>query len=209
VPALLKYTDEEIFDSFRSSTGEGFSVIFTQWYRPIYHYAFSLLKNKQEAEDVTDDCFMKLWERRRQFTSLARCKSYLFSSVRNTSFNLLRRRKVVSSNEEELTYLHSPQYTVSFDEFSNAQKSKKLYEAMESLPSACRKICEMIYTQGKNSREVAEELKLSVSTVKTQKQRALSYLRKKLATFSMVSLLLSIFFTLVVYLTIHGVFIKV
>src|ERR1017187_3632389 len=100
-------SNEEIMESLRSGDGEGFSIIFKEWYRPVYHYAFSILENTQEAEDVTDECFIKLWEKHSKFSSLPHCKSYLFKCVRNASIDKLTERKRMGLAKKELLYLIS------------------------------------------------------------------------------------------------------
>src|SRR5580704_13847567 len=89
--------NEQIFESFRHGSGEGFDILFKQWYPGLAYFAFSLLKNWEEAKDISEDAFLKLWERRNQFISVLRCKSYLYSCVRNASLDKIRRRKVALS----------------------------------------------------------------------------------------------------------------
>jgi len=173
--------EAQILEKFRYGAGEGFAMLFKRWYPGIAYFALSLLKNSEEAEDIAEDAFLKLWERRKQFISLARCKSYLYSCVRNASLDKIRRRKIALTCEEELVYLNKPEKNGFFEQALAAEIAQQLADAIESLPPGCRKIVSMMYREGKNNREVASELNLSANTVKNQRQRAICLLRKRLS----------------------------
>ena len=172
--------EEELLESFRLGSEEAFGVLFKEWYPAISYFAFSMLKDSGEAEDITEDAFIKLWNRRRIFTSLPRCKAYLYSCVRNAAIDLIRRRKISNSGMLELKYLTLDRSESYFDKVVEAELANRLYAAIETLPPGCRKIVTMVYKEGKNNHEVASALNLSVNTVRNQKQRAISLLRKKL-----------------------------
>jgi len=179
--AELTSEEGEIFENFRNGSGEGFAMLFKRWYPAIAYFAQSLLKNSGEAEDIAEDAFLKLWERRKQFISISRCKSYLYSCTRNACLDKLRRRKIAITCETELRYLSRPEKNGIFEQVLAAEIARQLAAAIESLPPGCRKIVSMVYREGKNNREVATELKLSANTIKNQKQRAISLLRKRLS----------------------------
>jgi RNA polymerase sigma-70 factor (family 1) len=179
--AELSSEEREIFENFRHGSGEGFASLFKKWYPGIAYFAHSLLKNSAEAEDITGDAFLKLWERRKQFISVNRCKSYLYTCVRNACLDKIRRKKMALNCEAELGYLNRLEKNGFFEQVLAAEIAKQLADAIESLPPGCRKIVSMVYREGKNNREVATELKLSANTIKNQKQRAISLLRKRLS----------------------------
>jgi RNA polymerase sigma-70 factor (family 1) len=177
----LPSDEGQILKDFRSGSGEGFALLFKEWHPGITYFAFSLLQNTGEAEDIAEEAFIKLWERRKQFNSLPRCKSFLYSCVRNASLDKIRRRKIALHCEEELSYLNKSEKNGFFEQVLTAEIAKQVADAIESLPPGCRKIVSLSYKEGKNNREVATELHLSANTVKNQKQRAISLLRKRLS----------------------------
>ena len=109
------YTEKQLLEQFHNGTGDGYTVLFKKWYPAICYFADSILHNITEAEDVAEDSFIKLWERREQFTSLQKCKSYLYSCARNASIDILRHRKIVSSVEKEWNYLAADNANNFFD----------------------------------------------------------------------------------------------
>jgi RNA polymerase sigma-70 factor (family 1) len=180
------HMEEKLLEGFRLGSEEVFATLFREWYPAITYYALSMLKDSIEAEDVAESAFIKLWERRKQFISLPRCKSYLYSCVRNASIDLLRRRKITASGINELSYLTIRDKDNYFDQVLEAELAHRLHEAIETLPPACRKVVTMVYQEGKNNREIAKALNLSVNTVRNQKQRGISLLRKKLLFFFII-----------------------
>lgn len=183
MPVILKINEAEIFESLRKGHEEGFSLIFKEWYKPVYHFAFSLLKNTQDAEDITDDCFIKMWERRSKFSSLISCKSFLFTCVRNSSLDKLRKRKTKLKAEKGFEYLIANTNDILYFNDNNADPFSKLQDALKELPPKHRKIFDMVYNEGKSALEVAATLNLSVQTVKNQKQKGFEILRKILIPF--------------------------
>jgi RNA polymerase sigma-70 factor (family 1) len=170
---------EEDFKSFKSGHEHGFTALFNEWHVPICYFANSILGNMQEAEDVTEDCFLILWQRRNDFTSLLRCKSFLYTSVRNACISNIRHRNVIRSSQNELQYLHINNITL-LDQVISSELARHIHDAIESLPLECRKIFHLLFREGKSNSEVAETLNLSVKTVKAQRQRGLSLLRKRI-----------------------------
>jgi RNA polymerase sigma-70 factor (family 1) len=172
--------EEKFMESLRLGSEEAFATLFRKWHPAISYFAFRMLKDSAEAEDITEDAFIKLWDRRQIFSSLPRCKAYLYSCVRNASIDILRRRKINASGINELSYLTIKENDNYFDKVIESELANRLHEAIEALPPGCRKVVTMVYKEGKNNREIAKALNLSVNTVRNQKQRAITLLRKRL-----------------------------
>ena len=170
---------EELRNNTQFNTA-GFDQLFNSFFPTLCYYAFSIVKDMQEAEDISIGAFMKLWERWEQMQSSGKCKAYLYTCTRNACIDILRRERTKNVNEKDWKSLHANTEDGILDKIIEAELAGQLNRALETLPPACQKICNMIFNEGMNSREVAETLKLSISTVKTQKQRALNMLKKKL-----------------------------
>ena len=172
-------TQDDFLAGFQNGQESCFTCLFKEWYPAVCYFAQSILKDVQEAEDITEDGFIKLWERRNEFSSMQGCKSFLYTVVRNDCIKIIRHRKVISANEKGIKDL-----TISnnnfIDQIISAELAKQLQKALEELPSECRKVFYLAYKEGKTNKEVAETLQLSIHTVKAQKKRGLFLLRKKM-----------------------------
>lgn len=127
------------------------------------------------AEDIVSDVFLKVWEKREGFSGIKALKSYLYMSVKNTCFNYLKRENRLLPEEEE-----QMDRSV-LDNIIYAEVLHEIYQTIEELPVKCRRVFIKIFIEGKSVNEIATELNLAISTVNTQKNRALTFIRNKLS----------------------------
>jgi RNA polymerase sigma factor (sigma-70 family) len=176
--ANISKIDEEVdlFKSYQSGSPKSFALIFDEWYLPAFYYALSFLDSTQDAEEITDECFMVIWKRRQSFKNLAQCKSYLFSCIHNASINQLRSRKKMLAFTKEWEYLASQDlYLPTF-----SPQLPQLHMLLTSLTPTKQQVFKMIYAEGKTEKETAKAMNLSVNTVRNHKQQGFFKLRKAL-----------------------------
>lgn len=165
-------------------------LIFQQYYRPLCLYALHYLHDLDEAEDVVQDCFVRLLEAEKRdanssVSSLSmsnpqNLKSFLYAAVRNASIDKLRRKNpiVQDISPSDLSGVISDEQAV-----DSASREAELWTAIEQLPERCREIFLMSKRDGMTYREIAEELCLSEKTVEHQISKALKTLRGKKGDF--------------------------
>lgn len=148
-------------------------LIFQQYYRPLCLYATHYLHDIDEAEDVVQDCFVKLISRNIMPENI---KAFLYISVRNACIDLLRCQSPIDT-EISPTDLCG---VISDDQAQESSfREAKLWTAIELLPERCREIFLMSKRDGMTYREIAEELNLSEKTVEHHISKALKTLRGK------------------------------
>ena len=152
-----------------------FSTQFHNYYRPLCLFALRLLDNADEAEDVVQDTFAALWEKRDTLHKIVSIKSYLYTAVRNNCLMKLRSKKEFEI-VEELQLVD--EYTRE-DVIARAEVEAKLWKIIDELPERQREIFLMAKRDGMAYREIAEETGLSVKTVENHVTRALKSLRHK------------------------------
>lgn len=165
-------------------------LVFQQYYRPLCLYALHYLHDLDEAEDVVQDCFVRLLEAEKRdanssVSSLSmsnpqNLKSFLYASVRNACIDKLRRKNPIVQNisPSDLSGIISDEQAV-----DSASREAELWTAIEQLPERCREIFLMSKRDGMTYREIAEELCLSEKTVEHQISKALKTLRGKKGDF--------------------------
>ena len=153
-----------------------FAEIFKEWFPSACYFANKLLDNIVEAEDATIEVFYEVWKRQNSFSSLKRCKSFLYISIRNRCFSTLRHRKVVKLNFPTIpTNENTP-----LDCIIQAELVTELKKAVGNLPPRCKEIFHLSFYEGKSTKEIAADFHLSTNTVKAQKRRGLMLLRNRL-----------------------------
>ena len=154
-----------------------FKKIFDFYYLPVKSYAFRYVAHDGVAEDLTQDVFLKLWERRGDFNSPLAARSFLYTSVRNASLDHLKHQEVKRRNESQLR----SRYTEKEDEgfILEEEVHTLIYNAIEALSQQARRVV-ILTMEGASNTEIAEKLNISVNTVKTVKLRAYKTLRVQL-----------------------------
>lgn len=152
--------------------------IFKEYYAPLCYFASKFLPDSAEAEDVVQDIFTDLMEKKRRFETILHLKNFLYLSVRNACISLMRKG---NSRERYLTFFEGDQQDETLQQaIITTEIYKELAEAVDKLPPECRKVFELSYFQGLDNESVALRLHLSVNTVKAQKARGKKILKENL-----------------------------
>ena len=126
------------------------------------------------AEELVSDAWLRVWKKHAQFNNEATLRSYLYSTVKNACFDYLKKQKpqpTIASEQPDKTMLEQLIY---------AEVLHTIYRHMQNLPDQCKTVFTRLYIDGKTVKETAEEMELSVSTIKTQKARAIAYIKGKM-----------------------------
>lgn len=170
---------------------ETFSALFRAHYEPLCYFASRFIDDFDAAEGVVQDVFVRLWELRDSLEIHTSLKSYLYTAVKNSSLNYLKRAKASTTLD---TVAGLPDAAASQPDAS--LESKELLEALDAaindLPAKCREIFRLAKFDGLSYQEIADLEQISVNTVKTQLQRALKTLSKTLKYVQVVLILLRI-----------------
>ena len=129
---------------------------------------------------ITDDAFLKLWERREMLGQAGSIRAWLYTTVRNGCIDHLRREKRKRAYISEAKSTNDTEDQPTEHRIIEAETLYQVYKALETLPRKCGQVFKMYYLEEKSLQEIADEMKISLSTVKSQKGRALELLRKKL-----------------------------
>lgn len=155
--------------------------LFKEYYDRLVYFSVQIIRDQGQAQDITQDAFIKYWQEREAiFPNKVAIKNYLYSTVRNASLNIIRHNKVVDDYREQHGFSETEELTI-MDAIISSEVMAELYSAIEALPANYRTISKMSYLEGKKNQEIADELNMSINTVKKQKQRALELLRLRLS----------------------------
>ncbi len=156
-----------------------FKRLFREYYPQLYAFAFGMVKDEEACRDIIGDAFEKLWTQLDEIKD-GNERAFLYLVIRNKCID--RIRNSVSRQRYELFYK-----CVYGDEADEAglrlketeSRIEKMYQLIGTLTPQTRRILESCYFQGKHYAEVAEELDISISTVKKHIVQALKILRKE------------------------------
>lgn len=168
---------QQCFASFQRGEESGFTFYFRLLFKPALQYALGLVKEEATAEDVVEESFIKLWEKRASIQSTASVKPYLFAIVKNACIDYLNKRKTETKGKQEIVWLSETENDPLQEERNFPSIHLNMQDAVEILPPRKAQIFTMFHLQHKSIREIAMELNLSIGSVKNQKSAALEMLR--------------------------------
>lgn len=166
-----------------------FEVLFRQLYSSVCKTIYKIVLDRDVAEDITQDAFVVLWEKRAEVT--VSVKSYLYRAAINKAFNHLEKSKrwVRSPEDGEGWHDFTPIDNTTEETIILGETQKKVEEALNSLPPACRTVFLMSRMDEMSYKEIAEVLQISIKTVENQMSKALRILRERLGPLAVVFLL--------------------
>ncbi len=160
--------------------------LFKAHYRPLCGFALSYLKDADQAEDIVQELFVRLWQDREVLSIKTSVKSYLFTAVRNRCLNALAVKKRMRPLDEETDDMVMGEER---GEEELTERAARVQAVIEGLPAERRKIFRLSRNEGLKYHEIAERLGLSVKTVENQMGKALKTLREELADLMPLALL--------------------
>ena len=156
-----------------------FENVFRKYYPVLLPFIERHVADRELAKDILQDVFFRLYESGADFTSDITLKSWLYRASRNAALDYLRHLKV--RDEHRLLMAESIMFAADVDETVHEELARKIKEAINSLPPQCRQIVRMNILDDRKYSEIAEELGISVNTIRTQISRGYKKLRELLS----------------------------
>lgn len=154
--------------------------LFRKYYARLCHFAWQLLGDEMMAEDIVQDAFAALLERRHLIADKdIAIKNYLYTSIRNACHNVGRNAKI-EERYFRLTPLVTMEESTIINNIIRSEVMNEVYEIITTMPKGCQQVFRLGYLEGWSNSKIAEKLQISINTVKTQKQRGLKLLKGKL-----------------------------
>jgi len=166
-----------------------FEQVFKTHFKRLHAYAFTILRDEVEAEEMVQQVFFKLWERNETLSLSGSVSAYLYRAVHNESLNYIKHQKVRSNHQLHVAYSMKNEFEHPAKKVMAGELEKKIYSALNELPEQCRTIFQMSRFDELKYREIADKLGISVKTVENQMGKALKLLREKLVDFLIFILL--------------------
>lgn len=159
-----------------------FEDILHEYSTPVYSFCMRLIGNEEDAKDLTQDIFVKIWKNLEKFDSSKSLKTWIFTIARNTCYDWLRKKKNLffsQLNQEENFEDTITDYEPLQDElFIQKENVGRVESALKILSEDQVEVVTLHYTENFSFEEIAKLLRKSTNTIKSQNRRALEKMKK-------------------------------
>ena len=187
-------SEEEWILALKKGDALAFNELFERYGKRLYHFSKGYLKSSENAEEIVQEVFMKIWDNRVELSEQKSLEAYLFTIARNGILNTIRKSK---SEQAYLNYAKiNPGKNILLDEELNFNELDKAYrQVIEKLSPKRKEIFLLSREKSLSNAEIADKMNISVKTVENQMTSAISEIRKNLRSLGFSGLIfLKLFF---------------
>ncbi len=172
--------ERALVDRVRAGDMDAFETLYRSYWQPLYAFAFRYVRSKPDAEDVTQEVFLRIWRGRADWLPAGAVSNYLYLAVRNAARDRLARAAVARRGWWRLEQAETTQ------EFQCDLESRELAAAVEralaALPPKRAAVCRLRLMDGLSYAQIADRLGIGTKTVETQLARGLKTVREQIRT---------------------------
>lgn len=174
----MDINDDVFLEKINSQSPTAYHELYNEYYKALVIYAANFLATTETAEDIVQEIFTTIWEKKISFISLQSLKTYLYNSTRNAALNYLKHQNVETGY---IQYMLDTYKEITEEDTNEEEVYRLLFKSIDQLPPRCREIF-VLHMEGKKNEEIAQALGLSIETVKTQKKRAVQAIKKQMGS---------------------------
>lgn len=174
----MAYPDENILTKVIQGDENAFAELYNYYKSPALRFTTSLLKDEEEAENMVQDVFLKIWIKREHIKTEYNFSSYLFTCLRNMAFDYFK--KMEKSEQLRKQFMEGMMLMADDEQEEKERRISLVQNAVESLSVKRKLILKLNIEEGKSYQEIAEFLRISKNTVKNQLVKAKQILRDKM-----------------------------
>jgi RNA polymerase sigma-70 factor (family 1) len=174
------HDDTELVERLQKGDVEAFDLLYNKYSGKLYAFGLKYLRSTEEAEELVQSVFLKLWENYRNLKKESSFKSYLFTIAYNDICKLFRKRNYQQKYVEEALYDNYKSNSETEDCIDYKSEMDRVQQIVDKLPERQKNIFLKSRIEGKSSKEIAEELILSPGTVDNYISESLKFIRSRL-----------------------------
>lgn len=185
---LANMVDEKyLIQQFTRGSHEAFRGLFMRYHLKIYHFIKGLVKSESDAEDLTQEVFLKLWTHRARFTEIESFSSYLYVLAKHTTFNYIESKQIRQEKQDKYP-IDDRQEDTPHDELVAKDLQLLIDMVVDSMPQQRKRVYHLSRNLGLSNAEIAEKLQLTKKTVENHLNIALKELKNAILIFIVLSL---------------------
>ena len=173
-------SDKQLAGQIKKGQTHAFDQMFDRYSQQLYRFSKSLLKNHEDAEEVVQEVFFRIWKKRNELNERRSFRSFLFSIAYNLIVDQFRQRVKDQKYEQFLIKEAQQNYLNPENKLEYKELKKQVNKAITELPDQRKKIYQLSREEGLSYKEIAGRLHIKPKTVENHINLALKYIRKRL-----------------------------
>lgn len=164
-----------------------YEKLYRDYYEMLVRFAEGILFDEEEAQDMVQEVFLDLWNKDKNILIDSSIKTYLYSCLKHKTFNRIKKLKIIDRHQDQVK--EAILYAMDYSSLPEYELKEKIQSVFEEFSPQMRKVVELHSFSGLKYKEIAEELDISVNSVKTHMKRAYKRLRDELSKEMLISVL--------------------
>ncbi|WP_439555609.1 RNA polymerase sigma-70 factor [Dyadobacter sp.] len=175
----------------RQSDRNAFAELYRKYWRRLFDSAYKRLLLREECEEIIQEIFVDIWEKRETLIITVSLEAYLFGALRYRIYNLIRSRKIRNAYLDHLAHTHEVEQNYIEDSLYYEELAGALAKSIENLPEKIRKVYQLSRRENLSYKEISAQLNIPVDTVEKQMGKAIRIIRANLKDFTLLLILLA------------------
>lgn len=183
--------DSLLLSRLARGDASSFEALFRRYWEPLYGAAFNRLKDSDEAQEVVQNLFADLWQRRAELMVKTSLRAYLYTALKYTVLDHIRAQVVREKYVKAIQHTPESPHNPTADTVAYRELESTIHQGIRRLPERCRQVFRLRRLEHYSVKEIAQQLDISPKTVENQLTKANRVLRLHLKEYVTVLLLFS------------------
>ncbi|QQY82126.1 RNA polymerase sigma-70 factor [Tamlana sp. s12] len=177
----LSHNDEYLIQLLHEGDEQALSLIYKKYWEVMYVAAYNLVKNKEISEDIVQDVFVNLWNKRDKLLVKTSLKSYLYTSTIYKVYDFFRKNNKMIEVELVTNFNEKIQALTPETQLMHKELIQHVESVIDELPEKCKEVFRLSREEGLSNKAIAAQLNISLRTVEGHISKALRFLRMSLS----------------------------
>ena len=183
---MLRTETRKLVKELRRGNVSAFDFIFQNYNQKVFNFCLKLLNKQEDAEEVTQEVFIALWENREKIELNTSLSSYIYRIARNKIYNIYRKSFYIQAHLKYLNAGGKKLESSTEDEILYNELNRFLNVTIDELPPKRKEVFELSRFEGLTYKEIAKRMKISENTVDVQIRKALGFLRNAFKNYYLI-----------------------
>ncbi|HWW41440.1 RNA polymerase sigma-70 factor [Pedobacter sp.] len=176
--SLNLLSDQELLNQCKLNDERAFNTLFDRYFKRLYNFGYGLIQDEDVAKEIAMDVMLRLWQKKGDLALENELLPYLFKSIKNAVYNYWRKAKIITHSLEVFEDSLQNAVPPADSNLEFKELEKQYADFLNEMPEQRRKIFHLSRNENLTYAEIADQLNLSVHTVRNQMSSSVRYFRK-------------------------------